>query len=412
LIRAYRLSDRIQQLLLPLRNILFLSQPWERWFDQDFTGTSRRSQGPPLDQSRAAQKAAARIVHDCLAHGARRPHPQAFPDRPEGILEVGRRSNLFGESNEGRRLKMSLPAPPVRPDLDLRAFHYMAVDVVRLRDSEFALRRTGDEFRAGFILRCASWHQKPASSLPNDDVLLAFLAGFGRDIEAWLRVRDGALDGFIECSDGRLYHPEIAEKALEAEKQRDLNRARTTAATDARRRQRGEDRDDQRDDDCDDHQRNKAKKKVEGTKPIPTQTEERVTAATDEKAAAPPPETLSQVSVSVLKEVDAPRKALASIMGTELPADWIPSDELCEEVKRVFCMNEADLEVEVPAFHALNAQAGTVSRDWNATFRLFCKRWKEHRDKKAAPRVELTKQSDIQSIRPSTGRRTQIGIPR
>jgi hypothetical protein len=270
----------------------------------------------------------------------------------------------------------------------------MAVDVVRLRDSEFALRRTGDEFRAGILLRCASWHQKPASSVPNDDVLLAFLAGFGRDVEAWLRVRDGALDGFIECSDGRLYHPEIAEKALEAEKQRDINRARTTAATDARRRQRDEDRHDQRQDDCDDHQRNKAKEKVKGTKPTPTQTEERVTAATDGKAAAPPPETLSQFSGSVLKEAGAPGKAPASIMGTELPADWMPSDELCEEVKRDFCMNYADLQAEVPAFHALNAQGGKLSRDWNATFRLFCKRWKEHRDKKATPRVGATKQSN------------------
>jgi hypothetical protein len=178
---------------------------------------------------------------------------------------------------------MNLPPPPVRPDLDLRAFHYMAVDVVRLRDSEFALRRTGDEFRAGFLLRCASWHQKPASSLPNDDVVLAFLAGYGRDVDAWLRVRDGGLDGFIECSDGRLYHPEIAEKALEAEKQRDINRARTTAATDARRRQRNEDRHD----DCDDHQRNKVTEKIKGTKPTSTQRDERVTAARDEKTAAP-----------------------------------------------------------------------------------------------------------------------------
>jgi hypothetical protein len=284
---------------------------------------------------------------------------------------------------------MNLPPPPVRPDLDLRAFHYMAVDVVRLRDSEFALRRTGDEFRAGFLLRCASWHQKPASSLPNDDVVLAFLAGYGRDVDAWLRVRDGGLDGFIECSDGRLYHPEIAEKALEAEKQRDINRARTTAATDARRRQRNEDRHD----DCDDHQRNKVTEKIKGTKPTPTQREERVRAARDEKTAAPPPETLSPFSGSALKEAGDPRKAPASIMGTALPAAWMPSDELCEEVKRDFCINDADLQAEVPAFHALNAQGGTLSRDWNATFRLFCKRWKEHRDKKAIPRIGPTKQS-------------------
>jgi hypothetical protein len=289
---------------------------------------------------------------------------------------------------------MSLPPPPVRPDLDLRAFHYMAVDVVRLRDSEFVLKTTGEEFRAGILLRCASWHQKPASSLPNNDVLLASLAGFGRDVEGWLRVRQGALDGFLECSDGRLYHPEIAEKALEAEKLRDINRARTIAATDARRRHRDEDRHDQRHDDCDDHQRNKAKEKVKGTKPTPTQTEERVTAATDESAAAPPPKTLSQVRVGVLKEVGSLEKGLGSCIGTLLLADWAPSDELCDEVKSIFGMTDTDLQAEILSFHAINAQNGARSMDWNATFRLFCKRWKEYRYKQAAPRIELTKQSE------------------
>jgi hypothetical protein len=289
---------------------------------------------------------------------------------------------------------MSLPPPPVRPDLDLRAYHYMAVDVVRLRDSEFALRTTGEEFRAGIMLWCASWHQKPASSLPTNDVLLAFLAGFGRDVEGWLRVRERALYGFVECSDGRLYHPEIAEKALEAEKRGDINRARTTAATDARRRQRDEDRDDQRHDECDDHQRNKTKERAKGNKPT-THAEERVTAAKDESAAAPPqPKTLSQVSDRVLKKAAPRGGGLASIMASELPAEWIPSDELCEEVRRNFGMTDADLQSEVPAFHAYNAQAGTLSMDWNATFRLFCKRWKEHRDKQVAPRIVLFKTSE------------------
>jgi hypothetical protein len=95
-----------------------------------------------------------------------------------------------------------------------------------------------------------------------------------------------------------------------------------------------------------------------------------------------------------LKGADAPHKTVASITGTKLPADWMPSDELCEEVKHDFCMNEADLQAEVPAFHALNAQGGTLSRDWNATFRLFCKRWKEHRDKNATLRVGRAKPSD------------------
>jgi hypothetical protein len=71
----------------------------------------------------------------------------------------------------------------------------------------------------------------PAASLPNDDRLLAMLAGFGRYRKGWSAVKAGALRGFIECSDGRLYHPVIAEKALEASRKRHGQRRRTAAAT-------------------------------------------------------------------------------------------------------------------------------------------------------------------------------------
>ena len=66
------------------------------------------------------------------------------------------------------------------------------------------------------LLWAASWHQVPAASLPNNDRTLAQLAGFGRYVEQWQAVRDDALRGFVECSDGRLYHRVVAEKAREA----------------------------------------------------------------------------------------------------------------------------------------------------------------------------------------------------
>lgn len=106
---------------------------------------------------------------------------------------------------------------PLTPaDCDLRDFAYMPLDVVRLRDSEAAVILTPEEFRAAVILWCAAWHQVPAASMPKDDRLLANLAGYGRDVNGWSAVKTGALRGFIECSDGRLYHPVIAEKAMEA----------------------------------------------------------------------------------------------------------------------------------------------------------------------------------------------------
>jgi len=92
----------------------------------------------------------------------------------------------------------------------------MPLDVVRLRDSDISAITTGDEFRCAVLIWCASWHQVPAASIPDDDIVLAQLAGFGRVVKEWKKVRDGALRGWIKCSDGRLYHPVVAEKANEA----------------------------------------------------------------------------------------------------------------------------------------------------------------------------------------------------
>jgi uncharacterized protein YdaU (DUF1376 family) len=127
-----------------------------------------------------------------------------------------------------------LPTPPVPSDCDLRAFQYMPLDVLRLRDSELAAVATGDEFRAAVLLWCASWHQLPSGSLPKEDHLLARLAGYGRDLKGWTKVRAGAMRGWSEASDGLLYHRVVSEKAAEAWRSRIDQRARTEAARAAR----------------------------------------------------------------------------------------------------------------------------------------------------------------------------------
>jgi hypothetical protein len=106
------------------------------------------------------------------------------------------------------------PLTPI--DCDLRDFPFLPLDVVRLRDSDISALSSGDEFRCAVLLWCASWHQVPAASLPDDDVVLANLAGFGRVIREWKKVKEGSLRGWIKCDDGRLYHPVVAEKALSA----------------------------------------------------------------------------------------------------------------------------------------------------------------------------------------------------
>lgn len=109
-----------------------------------------------------------------------------------------------------------MTAPLVPVEVDLRGLSYMPLDVNRLRDSDLAIVASPEEFRAAVFLWCASWNQVPAASLPDDDKILAAYAGYGRDLKGWKKVKAGALRGFVHCDDGRLYHPVVAEKALEA----------------------------------------------------------------------------------------------------------------------------------------------------------------------------------------------------
>lgn len=121
-----------------------------------------------------------------------------------------------------------LPLTPT--DCDLRDFAFMPLDVLRLRDSDLAIQVSGEEFRCAVLLWCASWHQIPAASLPDDDITLSSLAGYGRAVDHWRTVRANALHGWIKCSDGRLYHPVVAEKAGEAWKAKLQQRWKTECA--------------------------------------------------------------------------------------------------------------------------------------------------------------------------------------
>lgn len=92
----------------------------------------------------------------------------------------------------------------------------MPLEVARLLSSDMAATVAPEACWAAVLLWCAAWHQVPAASIPNDDRVLARLAGHGRNQRSWMRIRNGALQGWRHCSDGRLYHPVVAEKALEA----------------------------------------------------------------------------------------------------------------------------------------------------------------------------------------------------
>lgn len=115
---------------------------------------------------------------------------------------------------------MTTPPSPLTPaDCDLRDFPFMPVETDRVLKSETWIMGTGDERAAAISLWFQSWHQVPAGSLPNKDEVLAHLAVCAK----WKKVKAHALRGWVLCSDGRLYHPVVCEKVLEAWVEKLLN---------------------------------------------------------------------------------------------------------------------------------------------------------------------------------------------
>lgn len=130
------------------------------------------------------------------------------------------------------------PEPLVPAECELRDFPFTPIFRARLFGSGFHSKSTDAEWRAGVTLWLKSWDQSPSGSLPDDDVELCRLAELGRDLKAWRKVREGALRGWILCSDGRLYHRVVAEGVLEAWARKQAQRNRTHAAREARLSQR------------------------------------------------------------------------------------------------------------------------------------------------------------------------------
>lgn len=134
-----------------------------------------------------------------------------------------------------------MTAPLTPADCDLRDYPWMPVDCTRLLTSETWMLGTAEQKVAAFTLWAKSWHQVPAGSLPAHDRMLEVLSEAGG---AWKRVREHALRGWVLCSDGRLYHPVVCEKANESHRLRLAQKARTEAARAAKAARRGAPMDD------------------------------------------------------------------------------------------------------------------------------------------------------------------------
>lgn len=122
-------------------------------------------------------------------------------------------------------------SPLVASYVDLRTYAWMPLEFRRLFASDTWVLGTAEEKVACLHLWCEAWHQIPAGSLPSDDRILAKLSATG---SRWKRLRDHALRGWVLCSDGRWYHPFLADRAVEAYSRLSLAQAKGKAGASKR----------------------------------------------------------------------------------------------------------------------------------------------------------------------------------
>lgn len=123
-----------------------------------------------------------------------------------------------------------MTAPLTPPDCDLTDFPFMPLQVERLRRSKAWLICKRNPALAFYMVNLwtACWHDTPAGSIEDDDDVLADLAMC--DPAKWLKIKADVLRGWVKCDDGRLYHPTVSEKAVEAWESKRDQRWRTECA--------------------------------------------------------------------------------------------------------------------------------------------------------------------------------------
>lgn len=104
-----------------------------------------------------------------------------------------------------------LPAPLTPPECDLRGVP------MPFSGADFFSREAidGDEVAVARLrLMWFAWRRTPAASIPAQHDGLFRVSGLSA--RRWRHLKALVLQGWIECADGQLYHPDLAEAANEA----------------------------------------------------------------------------------------------------------------------------------------------------------------------------------------------------
>lgn len=133
-----------------------------------------------------------------------------------------------------------IPDPMTPADCDLQDFPFMPLMVGRLRKSKAWVKARRNPALGFYMVNlwASAWHEVPAGSLEDDDDVLADAAMC--DPSKWAKVRDDAMRGWVKCSDGRLYHPVVCERAMEAWASKQERRKRDEHERDRKRVEREE----------------------------------------------------------------------------------------------------------------------------------------------------------------------------
>lgn len=111
---------------------------------------------------------------------------------------------------------LTRPMPLVPAEVSMGNNDWFPLYFRRLRKSRW-WRTASDIARSRSVdLWSYAYEETPAGSLPADDIELADLAGFGRDVRAFLEHKDDIMGAWTLCSDDRYYHPTLCEVILEA----------------------------------------------------------------------------------------------------------------------------------------------------------------------------------------------------
>jgi hypothetical protein len=107
-----------------------------------------------------------------------------------------------------------LPAPLVPDDCDMSGNTWFPLHLDRLDKSRWWKRASHLARSVNIDLWKAAYREVPAGSIEDDDFILADIARFGMDVDAFRAVKAEIMEPWTLCSNNRWYHPTLCEVVL------------------------------------------------------------------------------------------------------------------------------------------------------------------------------------------------------